>query len=118
LSKHLQESLKEIIESYSKCQVPSSCTNLKQRLDLGCKISANRDLDIGSLPRRINTQMTVLYNQIAQRDAHANTAIADATKDDGTSMKTMAVLTTVFLLGAYIAVSFPMVFRNQLSITI
>jgi hypothetical protein len=55
----------------------------------------------------------VLYNQIAQRDAKVNLDIAKATRDDNVvmvqdsnAMKTISVLTTIFLLGTSIAVNF------------
>lgn len=74
-------------------------------------MAANHDLDIESLPRRIGTQITVLYNQIAQRLAEAArrenvimTRIAKSSKDDSTAMKTIAILTTVFLPGTFISV--------------
>ena len=92
--------------------LPSACKELEQRTDLFRKIAESRDLDIASLPRRISTQMTVLYNQIAQRDAWVNLDIAKAARednvvmiDDSTAMKTIAVLTIVFLPGTFIAVS-------------
>jgi hypothetical protein len=111
LSDHLQKSISTIIESYPKAKLPQYCTDLKQRLDLFCNMAANHDLDIESLPRRIGTQITVLYNQIAQRLAEAArrenvimTRIAKSSKDDSTAMKTIAILTTVFLPGTFISV--------------
>jgi hypothetical protein len=112
LSAHLQKNISTIIESYPNAKLPQYCTDLKERLDLFCSIAGNHDLDIESLPRRIGTQITVLYNQIAQRLAEAArrdniimTRIAKSSKDDSTAMKTIAILTTVFLPGTFVSVS-------------
>jgi hypothetical protein len=45
-----------------------------------------------------------VYN-LAQTDNNLNISIAAASKRDSTAMKTIAIVTMVFLLGAYVAVS-------------
>jgi hypothetical protein len=111
MSEQLNKLISSISDSYPTGKKPQECIDLKQRMDLFCQVAENRDLDIKSLPRRISTQMTVLYNQMAQRDAWVNLDIAKAARednvvmiDDSTAMKTIAVLTTVFLPGTFIAV--------------
>jgi hypothetical protein len=46
-----------------------------------------------------------VYNLLAQRDNKLNISIAAASKKDSTAMKTIAIVTMVFLPGAYVAVS-------------
>jgi hypothetical protein len=113
MSSHVNKLVFSILQGYGNDKQPQACMNLKQRVDLFRQIAESRDLDITSLPRRISTQMNVLYNQIAQRDAWVNLSIAKATRDDNVvmvqdsnAMKTIAVLTTLFLPGTFIAVSF------------
>jgi hypothetical protein len=114
--KETSKQVKELLLSMSEGLLPDNgrqaLVDLKLRIDLFCQIAESRDLSIESLPRKISTQMTVLYNQIAQRDAWVNLDIAKATRrdnvimiDDSTAMKTIATLTIVFLPGTFIAVS-------------
>jgi hypothetical protein len=46
-----------------------------------------------------------LFNLIAQQDSAANIEIAAASQRDGSAMKVIAVLTTLFLPGTFVAVS-------------
>ena len=65
------------------------------------------------LQERSKTQLTVLFNLIAQRDANANIELAKASRTvalasqhDSESMKTIAVMTMVFLPGTFLATLF------------
>jgi hypothetical protein len=51
-----------------------------------------------------NASPMQVYN-LAQTDNNLNISIAAASKRDSTAMKTIAIVTMVFLLGAYVAVS-------------
>ncbi|KAL7799753.1 nucleoside phosphorylase domain-containing protein [Trichoderma ceciliae] len=111
MSSHVNELIQLMLKGYDNNRPPQACVDLKQRMDLFNQIATSRDLDIESLPRRISTQMNVLYNQIAQRDAWVNLDIARGARDDNVvmvqdsnAMKTIAVLTTLFLPGTFIAV--------------
>ncbi|KAK5995002.1 hypothetical protein PT974_03392 [Cladobotryum mycophilum] len=68
--------------------------------------------DLEVLPRRIKNQFTAVYNLIAQRDTKANIELADksrviaeATLRDSSSMKTIAVMTLVFLPATFVCAS-------------
>ncbi|KAJ5540210.1 hypothetical protein N7513_008542 [Penicillium frequentans] len=73
--------------------------------------------DLGVLPRRIQDQFTAVYNLVAQRDARAthdlakeSAKIAEATLRDSSSMKTIAVMTLVFLPATFACSFFSMSF--------
>ena len=64
---HVDMLITSINRSYITRSAPQACLDIKQRMGLFQQIAESRDLDLTSLPRRISTQMNVLYNQIAQR---------------------------------------------------
>jgi len=73
----------------------------------------------GSLARKseagqklIQVQIQIIYNLLAQQDNKVNIEIAAATKRDSTAMKAIAIVTMVFLPGAYIATLFSMSMFN------
>ena len=51
------------------------------------------------------TNISKVNNLLAQHDSRLNLTIAEATKRDSSAMKTIAIVTMLFLPGAYIAVS-------------
>ncbi|KAF4555176.1 Hypothetical protein D9617_3g022480 [Elsinoe fawcettii] len=57
-----------------------------------------------------DTAMTLVYNIVSQQDTEANMAIARDTKNDSSSMKTIAVLTMIFLPASTMASFFGMCF--------
>ncbi|KAL1899732.1 hypothetical protein Cpir12675_001231 [Ceratocystis pirilliformis] len=68
---------------------------------------------------RLRVQREALYNIIAQREsklslimAREQSIIANASKRDGTTMKTLSVLGAIFLPGTYLASVFSMTFFN------
>ena len=67
----------------------------------------------GNIQTRLQAQQQVLFNLIAQEDTKVNISlakdsreIAAASKQDSSAMKIIAMLTTLFLPGTFIAVSF------------
>ncbi|KAH7357139.1 hypothetical protein BKA65DRAFT_221606 [Rhexocercosporidium sp. MPI-PUGE-AT-0058] len=56
----------------------------------------------------VDGQIQTLYNLLAQRDNKLNYTIAEASRRDSTAMKTIAIVTMMFLPGAYIATLFSM----------
>jgi len=75
----------------------------------------------GNIQTRLQAQQQVLFNLIAQEDTKVNISlakdsreIAAASKQDSSAMKIIAMLTTLFLPGTFIAVSF--VFHYLLAI--
>ncbi|KAL1626995.1 hypothetical protein SLS54_002534 [Diplodia seriata] len=68
-----------------------------------------------ALQKRVEVQISGMYTLLGQRDSKLNLAmardsrrLASASKRDSSSMKTIAVLTTVFLPGTFIATVFGM----------
>lgn len=66
-----------------------------------------------SLHRRTQTQINVLYSMISQRDSKVNISVAEdskriaaAAKRDSLAMKTVSMLTLVFLPGTFVAAIF------------
>ncbi|KAI9783434.1 MAG: hypothetical protein M1816_001408 [Peltula sp. TS41687] len=66
--------------------------------------------DFEDIPERIKSQSTAIFNYIMQRDnelnmqiARSSERIAEESRRDSSSMKTIAVLTLVFLPGTYVA---------------
>ncbi|TAQ88901.1 hypothetical protein B7494_g2778 [Chlorociboria aeruginascens] len=58
--------------------------------------------------QRTQTQLSVVYNYMSQKDALVNIDIATETKKDSSAMKTIAVLTMVFLPGTFVAAFYAM----------
>jgi hypothetical protein len=67
------------------------------------------DIDLSELEyaqKRLQSQFSILYNLINQRDSRLNYKIAAASKDDSTAMKTISVLTLVFLPATFVSTVF------------
>ncbi|KAL3427652.1 hypothetical protein PVAG01_01161 [Phlyctema vagabunda] len=93
---------------------------------LQLKLSQSLEYDLSVLPERIANQFNAIFNLMAQRDTQASMSvaessrkdnlymqdIADATLRDSSSMKTIAVLTMVFLPGTFICSFFSMTMFN------
>ncbi|CZR68290.1 uncharacterized protein PAC_18189 [Phialocephala subalpina] len=89
---------------------------LKKELEIGSipanavsiysEMSTSRDLDIQSLPHRIESQRKVLSSLIAQRDNETQQELARAANNDSKAVKTISILTILFLPGAYVATLF------------
>ncbi|SPO06541.1 uncharacterized protein DNG_09231 [Cephalotrichum gorgonifer] len=72
-------------------------------------LSAKSDklgLEIKDLPERISGHRTVLYSLIAQRDASLQYDLSKATFKDSKAMKTLAIITMVFLPATFVATLF------------
>ncbi|KAI9778892.1 MAG: hypothetical protein M1839_007855 [Geoglossum umbratile] len=87
--------------------------HLRDSLDYHANLSSFRRVQAQTLQKRVQTQLGVLYSLISQRDnklsmsvAEVSKEIADATRRDSSSMKTIAALGLVFLPGTFIAALF------------
>ncbi|KAI1749166.1 hypothetical protein F4782DRAFT_514787 [Xylaria castorea] len=69
-------------------------------------MAKSRDLDIESLPDKIESQRDVLYNLITQQDSYLSSTLARESLRDSKAMKTLAVVTILFLPGAFVATLF------------
>ncbi|CZR69349.1 uncharacterized protein PAC_19249 [Phialocephala subalpina] len=63
---------------------------------------------VRALKERVQSQINVLYSYIAQIDNSINAKIAVSSARDSSAMKTLALITTVFLPGTYVATLFSM----------
>ncbi|MCJ1366646.1 hypothetical protein MMC16_005776 [Acarospora aff. strigata] len=86
---------------------------VRASLDLSASLLQNMLLQVRTLSRRIQIQISVVQNLIAQADSRTNISIADDSKrialdakKDSVAMKTIAGLTMVFLPGTFTAVRF------------
>ncbi|KAL2833520.1 hypothetical protein BJY01DRAFT_253484 [Aspergillus pseudoustus] len=106
LSKSLPEDVKQ------KLQQPSRM--LEERVEFLASNIENA-LDYSAINERMETQQSVVFNLIAQMDGMVNIGlakdskeIAAASKRDSSAMKIVAVLTTFFLPGTFMATFFAM----------
>lgn len=85
----------------------------RRSLDLSLSFACNRHKSMLQLIQRINTQVKIVDNMIAQADTRTSLALADQsrqiaidTKKDSIAMKTIAAMTMFFLPGTFVAVRF------------
>ncbi|KAK6193889.1 Cytochrome c1 heme lyase [Pestalotiopsis sp. IQ-011] len=76
---------------------------LQRQADRWAMMAKSNDLDIDSLPDKIESQRAVLFNLIAQLDTSLSTRLASESLRDSKAMKTLSILTILFLLGAFVA---------------
>lgn len=121
ISKVLNEFLEEI-SIYSKqyggnddfewgdvnLKVDECVETLKRRLKM-------QKIQVDYLSRRVEVQLTALFNLIAQKEAKVGIAVAEdsrtlasASKEDSMAMKTLAAVTVTFLPGTFVAAFFAM----------
>lgn len=95
-------------------------------LDVQRNMMASRTYDFETLPKRIQEQRSTIFNLIVQHNqqvnldigranmqiAESSRRIAEATMSDSASMKTIAILTMVFLPGTAVASFFSMTMFN------
>ncbi|KAB5566743.1 hypothetical protein GE09DRAFT_745768 [Coniochaeta sp. 2T2.1] len=60
------------------------------------------------MEKRVANQLTRIFNLIARQDTKATIQLAEAAKRDGSSMKTVAVMTMAFLPATFVATVFAM----------
>ncbi|KAI9880078.1 MAG: hypothetical protein M1830_005610 [Pleopsidium flavum] len=94
-----------------------SSQKVRVSLELSASLLHNILLQVRTLSRRIQIQISVVQNLIAQGDSRTNISIANDSKrialdakKDSVAMKTIAGLTMVFLPGTFTATLFSMVF--------
>ncbi|MCJ1307310.1 hypothetical protein MMC25_000956 [Agyrium rufum] len=79
------------------------------------RVCSNLQLEARQIQERTKIQISAIYSLIAQRDnilnlqvAHDSKRLADASRRDSSAMKTIAVLTIVFIPGTFVAAFFAM----------
>ncbi|KAM0240801.1 hypothetical protein ACHAP5_007836 [Fusarium lateritium] len=85
-----------------------SDSKLRVVVEIYSRMSQSRDPDIKSLPGKIESQRNVeqLYNLITQHDSYLQARLAKESLRDSKAMKTLSILTILFLPGAFIATIF------------
>ncbi|KAI0381338.1 hypothetical protein F5Y04DRAFT_80172 [Hypomontagnella monticulosa] len=78
-------------------------TRLIEEANLYMGLSQMREHGLANLPRRIDSLTTVLYSLIAQHDAAVQYHLAHESIRHSMSMKTLSVITILFLPGAFVA---------------
>ncbi|KAM0487316.1 hypothetical protein ACHAP7_001828 [Fusarium lateritium] len=81
-------------------------SKLRVVVEIYSRMSQSRDSDIDSLPGKIESQRNVLYNLITQHDSYLQARLARESLRDSKAMKTLSILTILFLPGAFIATIF------------
>ncbi|EWG47619.1 hypothetical protein FVEG_07680 [Fusarium verticillioides 7600] len=81
-------------------------SKLRVVVEIYSRMSQSRDSDIESLPGKIESQRNVLYNLITQHDSYLQARLARESLRDSKAMKTLSILTILFLPGAFIATIF------------
>ncbi|PNP81520.1 hypothetical protein FNYG_05195 [Fusarium nygamai] len=81
-------------------------SKLRVLVEIYSRMSQSRDSDIESLPGKIESQRNVLYNLITQHDSYLQARLARESLRDSKAMKTLSILTILFLPGAFIATIF------------
>ncbi|KAI1126422.1 hypothetical protein F5Y10DRAFT_244732 [Nemania abortiva] len=116
-SKSLHEARMELVELAKRSKFESQVseklqTNLSDNQYLASRFSSviesasRHGRDISELPDRITGQTNILYSLIAQRDARLQYTLAKETVKDSKAMKTLAIITIVFLPGTFVAAIF------------
>ncbi|KAG5803787.1 hypothetical protein H9Q74_011520 [Fusarium xylarioides] len=80
--------------------------DLRVLVQIYLRMSRSRDSDIKSLHGKIESQRNVLYNLITQHDSYLQARLARESLRDSKAMKTLSILTILFLPGAFIATIF------------
>ncbi|KAG8670558.1 hypothetical protein FPOAC1_009980 [Fusarium poae] len=81
-------------------------SKLRVVVEIYSRMSKSRDSDIESLPGKIESQRNVLFNLITQHDSYLQARLARESLRDSKAMKTLSILTILFLPGAFIATVF------------
>ncbi|KAK4069936.1 uncharacterized protein Triagg1_6731 [Trichoderma aggressivum f. europaeum] len=112
-----QNDYRVLVKELGQCQTPA-CHMLDERIEF--LLSNIEHINIRSaLKERMEAQQTVLFNLIAQADSLINVGLAQdsremavSSKQDSSAMKIIALLTTFFLPGTFIASFFAMPLFN------
>ncbi len=121
----LIDSISAVLEA-AKRDAKREAPTLQAALDMQTNVIASRMYDLSILPQRIQESRSTIFNLILQHNQavnlsiqHANMEIAEssrriaeATMSDSASMKTIAILTMVFLPGTAVASFFSITMFN------
>lgn len=84
----------------------------RQRLDFQSKLFKSLQSRSRALGGRLYSEINLGFNTVAQHDSGVTVRIGKAAQKDSAAMKTIALLTLIFLPGTFIATVFGMGFFN------
>ncbi|KAI3323571.1 hypothetical protein HD806DRAFT_497218 [Xylariaceae sp. AK1471] len=102
------EKHKDLVQKLNPHPSEMEHRELEQYLNSLIDDAASITADVEALKSRLELQLSVLYNFVAQVDNDLNARIAYRAGLDGTAMKTLAYVTTIFLPPTFIASLFSM----------
>ncbi|KAI1456733.1 hypothetical protein F4805DRAFT_218826 [Annulohypoxylon moriforme] len=117
LSYRLHKARMELVDLSQRCDFEKdifmalkkdikACNQLTERVNLLGASSASQRSIIDNLQGRIESQTTVLTSLIARRDAILQYSLTKETSRDSKAMKTLALITIVFLPGTFVTTLF------------
>jgi len=80
-----------------------SWSQLSERIAICISLASNRDVDLNDLPRRIESQSSVIAGLVAQQDAQLQYGLTLSAVKDSKGMVTLSAITIFFLPGAFVA---------------
>lgn len=107
-ARFLLENLEQLPTILPQMEPNRPCHDIKESIGNYYNLANNQIHHCQCLLRRVDWQMNVLYSLIAQRDNRINLEIAASNKQDGFAMKTISIMTIVFLPGTFISSFFSM----------
>ncbi|KAF2632494.1 hypothetical protein BU25DRAFT_381962 [Macroventuria anomochaeta] len=110
--KAMRERHKDFHErSHSTTIANNACwTMTQQRMDFQAQLIRNLKLRSRANQERLQSEITLAYNVITQRDSKVMVEIGAATKSDSAAMKTVAIVTMIFLPATFTSAVFSMSF--------
>jgi Mg2+ and Co2+ transporter CorA len=106
---------REFLQTQSDEAAMQRCTELDNMLQVIAEYTTIHLFDAESLSERLTNQMTSIFQLTAQKDSRTNLAIAEdgrtlavESQRDNSSMKTIAVVSLVFLPPTFVASAFAM----------
>ncbi|KAI0395137.1 hypothetical protein F5Y17DRAFT_457340 [Xylariaceae sp. FL0594] len=102
------EKYKDVVQALRPHPDPREHRQVEELLEYVADDAVTLKVHVEALKTRFELQLSVLYNFVAQVDNDLNMRIAYRAGLDGTAMKTLAYVTTVFLPPTFIASLFSM----------
>ncbi|KAJ8133190.1 hypothetical protein O1611_g430 [Lasiodiplodia mahajangana] len=110
INEHCQflEKYKDIVHRLNPHPDKNEHRQLEEYLDFLIDNTKSMNTNVDSLKSRLELQLNVLYNFVAQVDNDLNVRMAYRAGLDGTAMKTLAYVTAIFLPPTFVATVFSM----------
>ncbi|KAJ6016053.1 Mg2+ transporter protein CorA-like/Zinc transport protein ZntB [Penicillium herquei] len=89
-----------------KNQIDQDNIGITQTISILDDISKSREYDMQTLPSKVESQRNILYGLIAQFDNNMQSRLTTEALRDSKAMKTLSIITILFLPGAFVATLF------------